>query len=481
MEAYCSLKQKELNTQAYKYFLKILGKPIVGNLRELNLMTKIYAYNYQLKQGPHDLDVIADLTGELMEALFWTIDDTSAPLLLIGGDLITTPGKSPPRGLDAFFTTGKVILKLSKITKPREKLNTLGTLLDEVKGLIESILIISKFEDFKEFTEKYIEMKRFWQKLRAQREEAIKRKLQIYKELESTTIFPLLYKPTETKHGLVTLLKQYNIKFLQGDLYNMKSIKLKLEELSNQLIVFHDRTIKETEEIIENNTNCKPGDIKLSNPFTLYTAVLNTVTAPSYKESWLRVNYLKSPAIRDILYDLKGLEDYCELGMDLQLAKTHHELTTVIPHEELEITISTKPDDMDTEQVKMDEAENTIHIEDTLEIEPVDLTTNQGGHNLPVLKTILQQPYSRAEALKNPLKTVKWAIPLQVTAPETSSACTPTSSSTSSTTSTSTSTRAGSMSASTSPTPSSAATTSTSAASENTPASITDWCSGFIF
>jgi hypothetical protein len=75
-------------------------------------------------------------------------------LLLIGGDFITTPGKSPPLGLDSFFTSSMKILDITQVKTPREKLNPLEELLDEVKKLIELVLITSRFDDFKDFTEK---------------------------------------------------------------------------------------------------------------------------------------------------------------------------------------------------------------------------------------------------------------------------------------------------------------------------------------
>jgi hypothetical protein len=57
-------------------------------------------------------------------------------------------------GLDSFFTSGRIIVDITKVKTPREKLNTLGELLGEVKKLIESVLITSRFDDFKDFTEK---------------------------------------------------------------------------------------------------------------------------------------------------------------------------------------------------------------------------------------------------------------------------------------------------------------------------------------
>jgi hypothetical protein len=97
-----------------------IGKPFATNLRELNLMTKIYAYNYHLKESSPDLDVTAELTGGLLEALFWILDDTNISLLLIGGDFITTPGKSPPMGLDSLFTSGRKLLDITKVRTPRK-------------------------------------------------------------------------------------------------------------------------------------------------------------------------------------------------------------------------------------------------------------------------------------------------------------------------------------------------------------------------
>ena len=406
METYFFTQRKEANSQAYKYFQKLIGKPIITNLRELNLMTKIYAYHYHMRESPHDVDVTAELTGELMEALFWTLEETSVPLLLRGGDLIVTPDKTPPLDLDSLFSAGRKILELIKVKTPREKLNTLGDLLDEVRKLIESLLILSKFEDFKGFVELYCEMKKFWPQLKAQRDEAIKRKPHLHMELESTSIFPLLYKPNEGNHTLVKLLNQYAIKFLPSDLYNMRSFRLKIEELVNLLIIYYDKTFKQAEEIIESNSGCKPGDILLGNFFTLNTAVLNSVTPPSFKECWLRVNYIR-PAVRNLLYDLDNLEDFCDLGAATAIARAHHEVINIKKEEELEIIV---PDNTN-ELASTSQPDEEGKIDEARSFEPY---LAQGGHNLPILRHILTQTPSRVEAAKKPLKILRWAIPLQI-------------------------------------------------------------------
>jgi hypothetical protein len=123
--------------------------------------------------------------------------------------------------------------------------------------------------------------------------------------------------------------------------------------------------------------------------------VLNPVIFLNFKKCWLRVNYLKSPSIRNSLYELNGLEDYCALRMDQHLARAHHELITIKPDEELEIIVPDKTDDIATEHNTDEEIENVIHIEDTLEEHPVDQYAAQGGHILPILRTILSQPYNR--------------------------------------------------------------------------------------
>jgi hypothetical protein len=60
-------------------------------------------------------------------------------------------------GFDSFFTSGRIIVDITKVKTRREKLNTLGELLGEVMKLIGPVLITSRLDDFIEFTEKYIE------------------------------------------------------------------------------------------------------------------------------------------------------------------------------------------------------------------------------------------------------------------------------------------------------------------------------------
>jgi hypothetical protein len=118
----------------------------------------------------------------------------------------------------------------------------------------------------------------------------------------------------------------------------MRSFRLKIEELVNLLSIYYDKTFKQTEEIIESNSNCKPGDIILGNFFTLNTALLNSGTPPSFKECWLRVNYIR-PAVRNLLYDLDNLEDFSDLGAATAIARALHEVNNIKKEEELEIIV----------------------------------------------------------------------------------------------------------------------------------------------
>jgi hypothetical protein len=136
--------------------------------------------------------------------------------------------------------------------------------------------------------------------------------------------------------------------------------------------------------------------------------------------------------------------------MDLHLARAHHELITIKPDEELEIIVPDKTDDIATEHNTEEEIEDVNHIEDALEIQPVDHYATQGGHNLPILRTILSQPYKRTEVLNKPLKVIQWAIPLQTQVSEPVTSCTAIGSSPSSSTSATTSTSTEALSASSS-------------------------------
>jgi hypothetical protein len=186
----------------------------------------------------------------------------------------------------------------------------------------------------------------------------------------------------------------------------MRSFRLKIEELVNLLIIYYDKTFKQAEEIIESNSGCKPGDILLGNFFTLNTAVLNSVTPPLFKECWLRVNYIR-PAVRNLLYDLDNLEDFCDLGAATAIARTHHEVINIKKEEELEIIV---PDNTN-ELASTNQPDEEGKIDDARSIEPY---LAQGGHNLSILRSILTQSPSRVEVAMKPLKILRWAIPLQI-------------------------------------------------------------------
>jgi hypothetical protein len=151
-------------------------------------------------------------------------------------------------------------------------------------------------------------MKHFWKDLLKERQEAIRVKPALRNQLETKSIFPLLYKPDECTTDLVKLLTKYDIRFKPNHIYNLPTIRKKIQSLANLLIIYHNKTFKQVEEMIASHSNCSPEDISLNNYYTFNLAILNSVKPPSYKECWLRTNY-SNPYTRNLLFDLEAMEE----------------------------------------------------------------------------------------------------------------------------------------------------------------------------
>jgi hypothetical protein len=164
-------------------------------------------------------------------------------------------------------------------------------------------------------TELYRVMQRFWKHLYKQRRDAYRLQPSLQQQLEGTSVFPLPYKPEECTTNLIQLLNKHDIRFKPNHIYNVPSIRKKIEMLANLLIIYHNKTFKQVEEIIANHTNCKPEYLSLSNYLTFNKAILNSVKPPTYRECWLRTNY-KNPSIRNLLYTFDHLEDFLTGNLD---------------------------------------------------------------------------------------------------------------------------------------------------------------------
>jgi hypothetical protein len=79
-------------------------------------------------------------------------------------------------------------------------------------------------------------MRKFWKDLLKERNEAIRVKPALRSQLEIKSIFPLLYKPEECTTNLVKLLNKYDIRFKPNHIYNLPTIRKKIESLANLLI-----------------------------------------------------------------------------------------------------------------------------------------------------------------------------------------------------------------------------------------------------
>jgi hypothetical protein len=247
-------------------------------------------------------------------------------------------------------------------------------------------------------------MRKFWKDLLKERNIAIRVKPALMSQLEIKSIFPLLYKPEECTTNLVKLLNKYDIRFKPNHIYNMPTIRKKIECLANLLIIYHNKTFKQVEEIIAIHSNCKPEDISLNNYFTFNLAILNSVKPPSYKECWLRTNY-SNPITRNLLFDLSAMEEdpINELESIYDQWQAHEAAQNQVKEEEKDEIEVIIPDFSSLNPIPKEELEMATATVDPLE--PPTLYTSE----VPILRTLLLDPTSKYTADNtNNTTVIKW-------------------------------------------------------------------------
>jgi hypothetical protein len=427
MDAYFTSQQKESNILAFRYFMKLVDPPLSKHLNELNFMTKLFGFQHQFKGNPQDRDMATEVTGELLSALFSGLYHTAVITLFRPEDLKINPGSNPRYNLDQLYAAGKKIMSLAQIKDPKRRINRLADLLDEVNAFVESVFLWSNINNFRVLAELYGEMKRFWKDLYKQRREAYRLQPSLQQPLEETSVFPLLYKPSECTTNLIQLLNNYDIRFKPNHIYNLPAIRRKIEKLINILIIYHNKTFKQVEEIIASHTNCKPEDININNFYTLNKAILNSVKPPTYRECWLRTNY-QNPKTRNLLYTFDHLEDFITGNMDKlydQYRANEDAKHQVKGEEEDEVEVII-PDFLTMEPIPKEEL--------TLVIDENPLGSTSSSQQYPILKALLQQPTTPCQAEDKPLN--KWVSEPSTQVTSTCSTTTPTTSTTSTDTST---------------------------------------------
>jgi hypothetical protein len=393
MDVYFNSQLKEANVLAYRVFLKMMDPPLSKHLVELAFMTRLFGFQHQFKGNPQDRDMASEVTGDLLSALFSGLTGTAVITLFRPGDLKTDPGSNPRYSLDQLYASGKKIMSMAHLKDPRRRLNRLGDLLDEVHAFVESVFVWSNINNFRVLTELYGEMKHFWKDLLKERKEAIRVKPDLRSQLEIKSIFPLLYKPEECTTDLIKLLTKYDIRFKPNHIYNLPTIRKKIQSLANLLIIYHNKTFKQVEEMIANHSNCNPEDISLNNYYTFNLAILNSVKPPSYKECWLRTNY-SNPYTRNLLFDLEAMEEdpinVLETIYDQwQANEAAQNQVKEEEKDEIEIIL---PDFSSLNPIPKEELEMATSAVDPLE--PPTLYTSE----VPILRTLLLNPTSKYTA-----------------------------------------------------------------------------------
>jgi hypothetical protein len=430
MENYFQEQKKAAQNFAYKYFHTLIANPIDSSLRDLNLLSKTYAFTYHLQDNPHDIDVTRELAGDLIEAVFWTIGNTGVPNLMRAADLVIT--NKPPIGTTEFFQASKFIMKLAREKDVIQRFVFMNPLYEEVNKMVVSIFSYSRIKDFCHFVELFVEMRKFWPHLKSQRTEAIRRRPLFKKQIESISLFPLHYEPQNFCSTLKPLLEKHNISINQR-LYTWNGIRYKIEQLANVMIIYDKKSFKQAVKIIATHTNCNPMDLCVSNYYTLATCVMNSVRPPTYQQAWLSAVGVK-PHQRGLMYFLNDLDDYCTIAVgEKPPAKARKRRPATIGNlkteEEHEVIIPDLPTLMGTDTVSVNSMDDpVITIEDDSPEEPA--TPARGGHDMPLLRQVLTRKISKAQPKKK--STVKWTIPDYTLMATTSTCTSPASASTSS-------------------------------------------------
>jgi hypothetical protein len=427
MDAYFISQRKESNILAFRYFIKLVDPPLSKHLNELNFMTKLFGFQHQFKGNPQDRDMVTEVTGDLLSALFSGLYNTAVITLFRPDDLKINPESNPRYSLDQLYAAGKKIMSLAQIKDPRRRITRLADLLDEVNAFVESVFLWSNINNFMVLTELYGEMKRFWKDLYKQRREAYRLQPSLQRPLEETSVFPLLYKPSECTTNLVELLNSYDVRFKPTHIYNLPAIRKKIEKLVNILVIYHNKTFKQVEEMIAKHTNCKTEDININNMFTLNKAILNSVKPPTYRECWLRTNY-QNPKIRNLLYTFNHLEDFVSGNMEKlydQYRANEDAKHQVKGEEEDEVEVII-PDFLTMEPIPKEEL---ISI---TEENPLEETSSTQQY--PILTALLQKPTTTCSTEDNGLN--KWLTGRVNRLISTTSTSTPTSTTTSTPTTT---------------------------------------------
>jgi hypothetical protein len=399
MDEYFQAQLTEANVLAFRYFLKLVDPPPSKQMMELNFMTKLFGFQHQFKGNPRDRDMATEVTGDLLSALFSGLSHTAVITLFRPEDLKTNSGSNPRYSLDNLYSSGKKIMSMAQIKDPRRRINRLADLLDEVNAFVESVFLWSNINNFRVLTELYCEMKRFWKDLYKQRREAYRLQPSLQQPLEETSVFPLLYKPEECTTNLVNLLNKYDIRFKPNHIYNIATIRKKIEMLANILIIYHNKTFKQVEEIIANHSDCKPEDLNLNNYFSFNKAILNSVKPPSYRECWLRTNY-NNPSTRNLLYTFDHMEDFLTGNMDklYDQYRANEDAKHQVKEEEdaIEVII---PDFTSLNPIPKEELDMTAFLD------PLEVVTTVLQEE-PILKTLLVDPTTRY--LADNATVIKW-------------------------------------------------------------------------
>jgi hypothetical protein len=268
-----------------------------------------------LHNWSHDVDDTRYYLLTTLHDLLLSMKDKNTLQTYIPAAKKPTYKRSPQTLKNAIIITSKKLMTLilqADRAHHSDDCSKIHTLADDYFNLV---LEVGNFQDMKDILHKTFEYRLHWPNLKQQRQELCKHLPTWRYQLESITIFPLLYtigwhNNTDPK-SYSSLLDQCSVSHYSSIPLPFPSIKFFTDQAVAALRYKLNKSLQKTAEIVASATNTKPTDffVHPTNDISLLIPTLFALQAPTFEEQWKNLTLdPKIPNVRKRL-QTKALKD----------------------------------------------------------------------------------------------------------------------------------------------------------------------------
>ena len=257
--------------------------------------------NQELMRSEPDVDQIKNLSRVSFEFLLRSLRNQGVVTFY-----------TPPIYTDPLSEARKVLTEkankeaqaiLSTLSIPIEaRVDGAHQLLYHTNNYIQVLLKINGYSGIEELILTHLEMQKFWDPLKAQRQSLIRNNTALYYQLRSTSIFPLKYEiqPGSGGNALKHLFNIMGLSYPPTTSDTLKHYSEKLHERVTEL-ANQQADLDQLKFQVADITRVHVDDFSLLDPYSLIPVILGAATIHSYHTSWLQANPRKKYIHRMLL------------------------------------------------------------------------------------------------------------------------------------------------------------------------------------